>query len=672
MERIRQKLANATLAQPVHDSAPINLVSSDEESDGGYDRDNDGPEMPIPRISSVLGSSYNPGKLPGEGGISMPEPHPYRPSGPGAPFKPPTMVATAYEGGITEDAEGEKFNIEIGGEDFKSTPDDAQRALKELVEGAIGAGLDGLDMKDATVKGFREGITLMPHQVQGRAWMRERETGKKCGGILADDMGLGKTIQTLTRVVEGKPTEEDRDNGYTGGTLIICPVGLIAQWESEIKKMCLKVRTISHHGPSRTKASSAAQPKKKTANAKAKKRIESDDSGLSSDSDGGAASKKKSAGSNKPKPAACVRESHNKAALACCALRGRNKWCLTGTPIQNSVEELYSLFKFLGVRPLNDWDEFRTTIAQPVKQGRSTRAMKRLHIVLKAIMLRRTKDMTINGWNGDEELYERSLLLLRLRQACDHPSLVSKDFQKDIDAVESKPAKKDDEEEDELADLFQKMGVDKRALTCTICQTELPADADDENRQVGVTSIEREDRKMVALLEEIDDRSNGEDKTIVFSQFTTMLDLLEPFLKDADISFTRLDGSMLPKDREVALDKIRNSSRTKVILISFKAGSTGLNLTACNNVILVDLWWNPALEDQAFDRAHRLGQTKDVHIYKLTIAHTVEERILKLQDAKRDLAKAALSGDKLNNNRLRLDDIMKLFNKHSHEDSDDE
>ncbi|KAF8667470.1 SNF2 family N-terminal domain [Rhizoctonia solani] len=779
MERIRQKLANATLAQPVHDSAPINLVSSDEESDGGYDRDNDGPEMPIPRISSVLGSSYNPGKLPGEGGISMPEPHPYRPSGPGAPFKPPTMVATAYEGGVTEDAEGEKFNIEIGGEDFKSTPDDAQRALKELVEGAIGAGLDGLDMKDATVKGFREGITLMPHQVQGRAWMRERETGKKCGGILADDMGLGKTIQTLTRVVEGKPTEEDRDNGYTGGTLIICPVGLIAQWESEIKKMCLKVRTISHHGPSRTKvskvlenadvvitsyqvvssehaahlggaASSAAQPKKKTANAKAKKRIESDDSGLSSDSDGGAASKKKSAGSNKPKPAALfgvkwwrivldeaqnIKNRTTKAALACCALRGRNKWCLTGTPIQNSVEELYSLFKFLGVRPLNDWDEFRTTIAQPVKQGRSTRAMKRLHIVLKAIMLRRTKDMTINGapllnlpgrkvetlmcdFDEDERAFYEALeqkteltlnkfikagtvmknytsvllLLLRLRQvACDHPSLVSKDFQKDIDAVESKPAKKDDEEEDELADLFQKMEVDKRALTCTICQTELPADADDEKyceecaanlvaqsrrksvaAKSGLPPSSAKIRKMVALLEEIDDRSNGEDKTIVFSQFTTMLDLLEPFLKDADISFTRLDGSMLPKDREVALDKIRNSSRTKVILISFKAGSTGLNLTACNNVILVDLWWNPALEDQAFDRAHRLGQTKDVHIYKLTIAHTVEERILKLQDAKRDLAKAALSGDKLNNNRLRLDDIMKLFNKHSHEDSDDE
>ncbi|KAB5589431.1 SNF2 family DNA-dependent ATPase [Ceratobasidium theobromae] len=792
----RQKLAGATQITSVRDTEPIELLSSDEERRS--DQSDDGPEFPIPQVGSVLKPTYKPGKLPGEGGISMPEPHPYQPSkppshGPGAPFKPPTMLGGG--GRVSEDANGEKFNIDVGGDDFKTNPDDAQRALKELVEGAMGASeLDGVDMKDATVKGFREGITLMPHQIQGRAWMRERETGKKCGGILADDMGLGKTIQTLTRVVEGKPTEEDHDAGYTGGTLIICPVGLIAQWESEIKKMCLRVRAIPHHGPSRTKdssvlgradvvitsyqvvssehaahlggaASSAAQPKKKAAQSKSKKRIESDDSGLSSDSDVGSSLGKKPAGSKKAKPAALfgvkwwrivldeaqnIKNRTTKAALACCALRGRNKWCLTGTPIQNSVEELYSLFKFLGVRPLNDWDQFRTTIAQPVKQGRSTRAMKRLHVVLKAVMLRRTKDMTIDGapllnlpgrqvdtvvceFDEDERAFYTALeqkteltlnkfiragtvmnnytsvllLLLRLRQgksaasrliylnallACDHPSLVSKDFQRDVDAVESKPAKKDDSEDDELADLFQKMGVDKRITTCAICQTELPPDARSDEKHCddcaehlaaqsrrksiatksGLPPSSAKIRKIIELLDDIEERSGGEDKTILFSQFTTMLDLIEPFLKDARIGYSRLDGSMVPKDREVALDKIRNSSKTRVILISFKAGSTGLNLTACNNVILVDLWWNPALEDQAFDRAHRLGQTKDVNIYKLTIAETVEERILKLQDTKRDLAKAALSGDKLNNNRLGLDDIMNLFNKRSHEDSDED
>ena len=139
--------------------------------------------------------------------------------------------------------------------------------------------------------------------------------------------------------------------------------------------------------------------------------------------------------------------------------------------------------------------------------------------------------------------------------------------------------------------------------------------------------------------------------------------------------------------REVSLDQIKSNKRIKVILISFKAGSTGkrnhlptrclqpadrylqhtfhddpgLNLTACNNVVLVDMWWNPALEDQAFDRAHRLGQTRDVNIYKLTIEGTVEERILALQESKRALATAALGGDKIKNLKLGLDDLMALF-----------
>jgi SNF2 family DNA or RNA helicase len=133
--------------------------------------------------------------------------------------------------------------------------------------------------------------------------------------------------------------------------------------------------------------------------------------------------------------------------------------------------------------------------------------------------------------------------------------------------------------------------------------------------------------------------------------------------------------------REVSLNQIKNNKRINVILISFKAGNTGerticplgageildlplrlgLNLTACNNVILVDLWWNPALEDQAFDRAHRLGQTRDVNIYKLTIENTVEERILALQNSKRALAAAALSGDRLKNLKLGLEDLMALF-----------
>ncbi|KIJ37106.1 hypothetical protein M422DRAFT_178448, partial [Sphaerobolus stellatus SS14] len=133
---------------------------------------------------------------------------------------------------------------------------------------------------------------------------------------------------------------------------------------------------------------------------------------------------------------------------------------------------------------------------------------------------------------------------------------------------------------------------------------------------------------ILELLELIGEKSDGQDKTIIFSQFTSMLDLIEPFLKDAGIRYVRYDGSMNAKQREESLERIRSNKTTRVILISFKAGGAGLNLTSCNNVILVDLWWNPALEEQAFGRVHRYGQEKDVMIYKLTIDKTIEERIL--------------------------------------------
>lgn len=120
---------------------------------------------------------------------------------------------------------------------------------------------------------------------------------------------------------------------------------------------------------------------------------------------------------------------------------------------------------------------------------------------------------------------------------------------------------------------------------------------------------------------------------------------------------------MKPQERESALERIRSDASVTVILISFKAGSTGLNLTSCSRVILMDLWWNPQIEEQAFDRAHRLGQTRDVTIYKLSIKDTVEERILKLQEKKRALAKAALEGSKLvKGNRLDFKEIWFLFN----------
>ncbi|KAG6888775.1 hypothetical protein C0995_006104 [Termitomyces sp. Mi166 len=665
------------------------------------------------------------------------------------------------------------------------SPAEAEKAIRELMSGEMDQELETeINMDDATVKGFREDIKLLPHQVIGRAWMKEREdpSKKRFGGILADDMGLGKTIQTLTRIVEGRARKSDRDDGWAATTLVVCPLALVGQWADEISKMAQDVSVLKHHGPSRTSGAcvllsfletklktprdpialrkqrvvvttydvvkseyevymSSAKDESQTKLPTKKKSEATSDDENSSDATGkfgrSLNAKKKKTKSNKKCALFGVKwwrifllltsqidEAHNiknvktKGAISCCELEGKYRWCLTGTPMQNSVDELHSLLKFLRIKPFSNWTTFNEQVAKPVKSGRgAVRAMKRLQVVLKQIMLRRQKNQTLNGkallelpkrivevvscefdsseqafyaalegkmesvieklmGNGQNNYISVLLLLLRLRQACNHPMLVAQDYKNDMDALDSKAKKNaDDDDTDDLIGAFSQLGVTRK---CRVCTTELnsrnaaPGESEplcldcaplaQQAKQAEKTRpTSAKIRMILKLLADIKERSKGEEKTIIFSQFTKMLDLIEPFLKDEGIEYVRYDGSMDPKLREESLQAIKTVQSVRVILISFKAGSTGLNLTACNNVILVDLWWNPALEDQAFDRAHRFGQKRDVNIFKLKIDETVEDRILTLQEKKRELARAALSGDKIKNMRLGMEDLLALF-----------
>ncbi|WVQ82473.1 hypothetical protein IAT38_004602 [Cryptococcus sp. DSM 104549] len=679
-----------------------------------------------------------------------------------------------------DDVPREDFNVDavpVTAEDYQRYNGDADKHMQELLSGAIGDGEDemgddGVQEGEDRVEGFADKMRLMPHQVRGVKWMRQRETGRKYGGILADDMGLGKTVQTLARIVEGKATAAEKRAGYKAGTLIVAPLAVMEQWASECKTKTkpgvLKVTT--HHGPSRTKTCKTLesydvvittfQTLSSEFGAYELKRQKRLDEGDSDEDDALETGRKK--GGKKQKAAATalfdvkwlrivvdeaqnIKNRNTKMAKAAVALRAKYRWCLTGTPIQNNVEELFSLFQFLRARPLDDWHVFRERISSLVKDNRTKLAMKRLHVVLKAIMLRRTKDAKIDGkailnlpgrtvkvmacdFDVEERAFYDALekqteitfnkfvksggkfnqmsmltLLLRLRQACVHPTLVTKSISTDADAIGATAsagasrvsssqnlveAPKDDA--DDLADLLGGLGVAK-GKTCQMCFIKLqdpaadhcPACAELAARQArrqstasdnGLPPTSAKIRMLLKLLSEVEERSGKTEKTIVFSQFTSFLDLVEPFLKHHKMRYVRFDGSMRADKREVALDAIKNDPAVRVILISFKAGSTGLNLTCCNNVILMDLWWNPALEDQAFDRAHRLGQKLDVNIFKLTIEETVEDRILALQNMKRELANAALSGQTGQGlMKLTMDDIMQLFKRSSkHDVSDDE
>ncbi|KAJ6525458.1 SNF2 family DNA-dependent ATPase [Mycena vulgaris] len=759
------------------------LISSDESD--GEDQLEASPVKPILKdanASDLLKQSM---------GQSNSQHHHVFPFKKSAALQPPPMRMPVPEPYIPkqqmhddgdEDILVPEFAADPYGGDMLS-PAQAELALRDLMASDTNAdATTEIDMSEAIVPGFRDNIRLMPHQILGRTWMRDREdvTKKRAGGILADDVSLGKTIQTLTRIVEGRPRKRDKEDGWDAPTLVVCPLALVGQWADEIKKMAEGLTVVKHQGPSRTKSSAVlrrahvvittydtvrsehasfaptAKDELKTAAAKAKKASaasDSDDSDSEAEHFGRTVKKGKAPAKGKPKDKACalfevkwwrivLDEAHNiknratKNAVACCELQGKFRWCLTGTPMQNSVDELFSLLKFLRVKPLNDWERFNTQIAKPVKSGKGAgRAMKRLQVVLQQIMLRRTKTQQLNGkalvdlpprtveviscaFDPSEQAFYTALetkmgdviekimrqngggsayigvllLLLRLRQACNHPCLVSKDYKTDMDAVDPKAkasnsagtSEAGELDGDDLAAAFGAMNVATRK--CQVCMQE----TDPRNMAEGEAycidcaplaiqaKIEETDRNSSAkirmilkLLRDIDQR-DGEEKTIIFSQFTSMLDLVEPFLREAGVRYVRYDGSMKPADREAALTKIKASQTTKVILISFKAGSTGLNLTACNNVILVDLWWNPALEDQAFDRSHRVGQTRPVNIFKLKIDNTVEDRILALQDKKRELARAALSGDKIKNMKLGMDDLLALFRPGGRDDDDDE
>ncbi len=281
------------------------------------------------------------------------------------------------------------------------------------------------------------------------------------------------------------------------------------------------------------------------------------------------------------------------------------------------------------------------------------------------------------------------ILLLRMRQACSHPELVtSKISAADIEALpETKPDESQAEAAgadgdadldgmDALAGGLGALAVAERAA-CPFCAGPVASEAAGgwcaacEARYAAFADLQFSTKvlRCLQVLEDIraetDEAGERPHKTIIFSQWTSFFDILQPFLRRARIRFVRLDGSMDTKQRAEALERIkRDDDKYTVILVSIKAGSVGLNLTCCSRVILMDLWWNPAIEAQAFDRAHRFGQKRDVKIFKITIDGTVEDRILELQKKKAELATAALDGGALaKGNKLSMQDILALFKR---------
>jgi SNF2 family DNA or RNA helicase len=741
--------------------------------------------------------------------------------------------------------------------EFYTDPAKASEDLKALLEGGMEEDGDK-EVGDAENDGSMDGlkVKLLPHQVEGVEWMRGRELGPvkrgkvPKGGILADDMGLGKTLQTVALILSNqKPASKDvkgwkkHFDGVEKTTLVVAPLALIRQWEQEIRDKVAKthgLKVLVHHGPQRTKrykdlllydvvittyqilVSEHKHTSDKTDGVKAGCfgvhwwRVVLDE-------------------------AHTIKNRNAQSTKACYALRSEYRWCLTGTPMQNNLEELQSLIKFLRIAPYDDLKEWKAHIEIPLRNGKGHIAIRRLHSLLRCFMKRRTKEIlkeegalnpggkpsapgeaSTTGFKvterkvvsisaqfspAERRFYQRLeartdksieemlkgrvnyanalVLLLRLRQCCNHPKLVEGKIDKDRDALSTDTSQKStDTDVDSLADMLGGMGIVTKA--CTICGRELSKpdmktgrdtcqecyddleyfnnhetverkkskkkpkvtkaleevkieakpkprraknrnaviDSDDEQEEDGSWLVPEDERGAVKFgkaggqededaegggdwigdkdsdhdsekeedgsrlegfvvddeevkaendssdsdetfpsiavirsrvlerqkasqqthsgsseeyetaSESGDDDDSGVDeselyseaeiqrkplgstpqvlasakirqllkilhdevqehKFIVFSQFTSMLDLIEPFFRKDGLKFTRYDGGMRNDEREASLNRLRNDRGTRILLCSLKCGSLGLNLTAATRVVILEPFWNP-------------------------------------------------------------------------------
>lgn len=426
--------------------------------------------------------------------------------------------------------------------------------------------------------------TLRAYQKVGVDWLCFlRDAG--LGAVLADDMGLGKTLQTLCAV--------------SGRTLIVCPKSVLHNWEAEAKRFRPGLSLAVYQGPRRELDKRADL----TITTYAILRL---------DAERLAAETWDTVVLDE---AQAIKNPDSQVSRAAFALKTNFPVALSGTPLENRLEELWSMFHFSHRGLLSGRSQFRDRYSLPIEQG-NKKKLAELREKTKPFILRRLKREVA------PELPPRTDMVLEIELDPSERELYN--------AVRAATQK-------DLLEKLQKGGNVLQALEALLRLRQAACHPSLVPGQSAESSS-----KIEALLEMLEQVAAEGHKALVFSQWTSLLDLVEPHLERAGLRSVRLDGRT--RDRAAVVNEFQSESGPPVMLTSLKAGGTGLNLTAADHVFLLDPWWNPAAEDQAADRAHRIGQENPVLVYRLIAKDTVEEGILALQAKKRALADAALEG----------------------------
>ncbi len=461
---------------------------------------------------------------------------------------------------------------------------------------------------------------LRPYQESGFQWLNYlREV--QWGGILADDMGLGKTIQALSFLhhlkVENKKLK----------ALVVCPTTLLYNWQNEIKKFTPSITYYIHHGGLRVKEGIADSSidviitTYGTLRSDIKQFVEVNFDYVILDE------------------SQAIKNPGSKVTKAASLLKATSRLCLSGTPLQNNTFDIFAQMNFLNPGMLGSMEFFKQEFSIPIDKFGEKEQKDHLRKLLYPFILRRTKEQVA------KDLPEKQEMVL----FCD----MGDEQRKIYEAYRN-------DYRDRILGVVENQGIQKSQLTILqglmklrqICDS--PAIIKEEERFPNVSV------KLEELGREITENISNH-KALVFSQFLGMLALIKEKMKELGVDYEYFDGSSTINERERAIQRFQNDDNCRVFLISLKAGGVGLNLTAADYVYIVDPWWNPAVEQQAIDRTHRIGQTKNIFAYRMICTDTVEDKILKLQERKRNLAREVITDDEGFIKTLTKEDVEYLF-----------
>lgn len=460
-----------------------------------------------------------------------------------------------------------------------------ERKLEKLKD------FDGIDNAPLP-KGFNG--RLRPYQKSGFNWLYFLNS-YRFGGCLADDMGLGKTVQTLTLL------QSQKNNGEKGASLLIMPTSLIYNWQVEAKKFTPDLKVLNYSGTHRSKDVSKFSKYDLVLTSYGITRL---DYTILQDYYFNYVILDESQ---------AIKNPQSNIAKAVSTLKSKNRLILTGTPLENSTMDLWSQMNFINPGLLGTQSFFQKEFLRPIEKDKDEVKSHKLFSMIKPFILRRNKSQVLDDLPDKIENTHYSTMTVSQEERYEETKSTYRNM---------------------ILDEIEQKGIGKTQIKILKGLTELRQLAN--NPKMIDQEYEGDSGKTEDAYQMIINAVKEDHKILVFSQFVKHLTIFRELLNEAGIKYAYLDGST--KNRKHQVDLFQENENYKVFLISLKAGGLGLNLTRADYVFLLDPWWNPAIEAQAIDRAHRIGQKNNVMIYKFITKNTVEEKIQKLQNRKRALA----------------------------------